>query len=115
MELRDFLPETGCLLLFLLLVPALNLLGVTRSSVLKRRAEMGVRKAFGATRGTLMTQILSENLVLTLIGSLVGLLLSLLFLYIGKSFMLSDPDAALSGEMLFQPMVFLAAFFVAFC
>ncbi len=110
-ELRDFLPETGCLLLFLLLVPALNLLGVTRSSVLKRRAEMGVRKAFGATRGTLMTQILSENLVLTLIGSLVGLLLSFLFLYIGKSFMLSDPDAALSGEMLFQPMVFLAAFF----
>lgn len=110
-ELRDFLPETGCLLLFLLLMPALNLLGVTRSSVLKRRAEMGVRKAFGATRGTLVTQILSENLVLTFIGSLAGLFLSLLFLYIGKSFMLSTPDAALSGEMLFQPMVFLAAFF----
>lgn len=110
-ELRDFLPETGCLLLFLLLVPALNLLGVTRSSVLKRRAEMGVRKAFGATRGTLVTQILSENLVLTFIGSIVGLFLSLLFLYIGKSFMLSYPDAVLSGEMLFQPMVFLAAFF----
>ena len=108
-ELRDFLPETGGLLLFLLLVPALNLLGVTRSSVLKRRAEMGVRKAFGATRGALVTQILSENLVLTFIGSLVGLFLSLLFLYIGKSFMLR-PDAVLSGEMLFQPQVFLAAF-----
>jgi len=45
--------------------------------------------------------------VLTLIGSLAGLFLSLLFLYIGKSFMLSDPDAVLSGEMLFQADGFL--------
>ncbi len=107
---RDFLPKMGGLLLFLLLVPALNLLGVTRSSVQNRRAEIGVRKAFGATKGTLVTQILSENLVLTLIGSVIGFFLSFLFLYIGKSFMLSDAGSALSGEMLFQPFSFGVAF-----
>ena len=47
-SLKDYLLETGSLLLFLLLVPALNLLGVTQSAVQKRRVEMGVRKAFGA-------------------------------------------------------------------
>ena len=45
--LKDYLLETGLLLLFLLLVPALNLLGVIQSAVQKRRAEMGVRKRSG--------------------------------------------------------------------
>ena len=56
-DVKDYLLETGSLLLFLLLVPALNLLGVTQSAVQKRRAEMGVRKAFGATYGVLVRQI----------------------------------------------------------
>ena len=72
-DVKDYLLETGSLLLFLLLVPALNLLGVTQSAVQKRRAEMGVRKAFGATYGVLVRQILYENSVITLIGGLVGL------------------------------------------
>ena len=40
-DVKDYLLETGSLLLFLLLVPALNLLGVTQSAVQKRRAESG--------------------------------------------------------------------------
>ena len=103
--------ETGSLLLFLLLVPALNLLGVTQSAVQKRRAEMGVRKAFGATYGVLVRQILYENSVITLIGGLVGLLLSLLLLPVCKDFLLQSRDTALSGDMIFQPAVFLLALF----
>ncbi len=49
--LKDYLLETGGLLLLLLLVPALNLTGVTQSAVQKRRSEMGLRKVFGATPG----------------------------------------------------------------
>ena len=44
----------------------------------QRISELGVRKAFGATRGVLIRQILNENLVLTLIGGVVGLVFSYL-------------------------------------
>lgn len=108
-SLKDYLLETGGLLLFLLLVPAFNLLGVTQSSVQKRCAEMGVRKAFGATGGLLIRQILFENGVTTLIGGALGLVLSLLLLPACKDFLLKNSDTALSGDMLFQPLTFGAA------
>ena len=111
--LKDYLLETGLLLLFLLLVPALNLLGVIQSAVQKRWAEMGVRKAFGATTGTLLCQVLYENGLTTLIGGVVGFGLSLLFFSLGKGFLLESADTSLSGEMLFQPMAFGAA--LLFC
>ena len=63
---KEYLTETAPLLLFLLLVPTLNLTGVVQSSVQKRRSEMGLRKAFGATKGRLLTQVLCENLIVTL-------------------------------------------------
>ena len=108
-ELKDYLMETGGLLLFLLLVPALNLLGVTQSSVQKRRSEMGVRKAFGATFGVLVRQVLYENCVITLLGGVLGLALSLSFLPLCKAFLLKDSGTSLSGDMIFQPAVFLLA------
>ena len=108
-ELKDYLMETGGLLLFLLLVPALNLLGVTQSSVQKRRSEMGVRKAFGATFGVLVRQVLYENCVITLLGGVLGLALSLSFLPLCKDFLLKDSGTSLSGDMIFQPAVFLLA------
>lgn len=108
-ELKDFLAETGGLLLFLLLVPALNLLGVTYSAVQKRRAEMGVRKAFGATFGVLIRQVLYENCLITLLGGVIGLILSFIMLFLCKEFLLKDSDTMLNGDMLFQPLVFLAA------
>lgn len=108
-DLKDYLAETGGLLLFLLLVPALNLMGVTQSAVQKRRSEMGVRKAFGATYGVLIRQILYENSLITLLGGLVGLLLSFLILPICKDFLLDKTDTLLNGDMLFQPGIFILA------
>jgi putative ABC transport system permease protein len=65
-------------LLFLLMVlflslPALNLVNLNLSRILDRAAEIGVRKAFGASRAALVGQLLVENVVLTLAGGLVGL------------------------------------------
>lgn len=111
--IKDYLLETGGLLLFLLLVPALNLIGVTQSSVQKRRAEMGLRKAFGATRGTLIRQLLCENFLVTLLGGAIGLILSLLLLPACKNFLLQKTDTALNSDMLFQPGIFLSA--LLFC
>ncbi|WP_080903476.1 ABC transporter permease [Parabacteroides sp. Marseille-P3160] len=107
-SVKSYLISTGSLLLFLLLLPALNLTGVVQSSVQKRREEIGTRKAFGANQGQLVRQILYENLILTLIGALFGLLLSFAFLFIFKSFLLNK-ETSLTWDMLFKPELFATA------
>jgi len=66
-------------LLFMLL-PAVNLINLNVSRIMERAPEIGVRKAFGASSRTLIGQFVVENLVLTLIGALIGLVLSALVL-----------------------------------
>jgi putative ABC transport system permease protein len=105
----DYFLRTGFVLLFLLLVPALNLTGAIQSSVQKRRGEIGIRKAFGATRAALVRQIVCENLLVTLIGGLAGLVLSFALLPACRSCMLYDDTMMLTPEMLFKPAVFVAA------
>ena len=110
----------GLLLLVLLLVPALNLSGMIASRMESRLAEMGVRKSFGAGRNRLLSQVMWENLVLTLAGGVLGLVVAWLVLYVGREwiFLLMDDygvvpsgaNAYVSGEMLFAPLVFLCAF-----
>lgn len=62
----------GLCFLFMLL-PALNLVNLNVSRMLERSSEIGVRKAFGATNGTLVGQFLVENVFLTLLGGGLGL------------------------------------------
>ena len=59
-------------LLFMLL-PALNLVNLNVTRILERSGEIGVRKAFGAAGRDLVGQFLVENLVLALVGGLLGL------------------------------------------
>lgn len=71
-----FGPETyivlGMALLLFLLVPALNLSGMNASRIQERVGELGIRKAFGATKATLMGQVFVENMVLMLPGAWRG-------------------------------------------
>lgn len=62
----------GLMLLFMLL-PALNLVNLSMGRIMERSTEIGVRKAFGATRRQLVTQLLLENLLLCLAGGVLGL------------------------------------------
>ena len=66
-------------MLIFLLLPALNLSGLISNRMEARRAEMGIRKAFGAKRRWLLREVIGENLVLTCCGGLVGWVLSWLF------------------------------------
>ena len=101
----------------LLLVPALNLSGLVAARMKRRMPEMGVRKAFGAKRRELMHQVITENLVLTLCGGLVGLVITWLLLYMFRSWAffalghvpLLTPEPLVQGEMLFSPFIFLIA------
>lgn len=61
----------GLMLLFMLL-PTLNLVNINLSRIMERASEIGLRKAFGASSITLVFQFVVENLLLTLIGGLIG-------------------------------------------
>lgn len=63
----------GLMLLFMLL-PALNLVNLNMGRILERSAEIGVRKAFGATSLQLVGQLVLENVLLCLAGGVLGLL-----------------------------------------
>jgi putative ABC transport system permease protein len=65
----------GFAVLFMLL-PSVNLVNINLSRILDRASEIGVRKAFGASSRTLVTQFVVENVVLTLLGSAIGLVLA---------------------------------------
>lgn len=65
----------GLAVLFMLL-PSINLVNINLSRILDRASEIGVRKAFGASSRTLVGQFVVENVVLTLLGSAIGLVLA---------------------------------------
>ena len=113
-ELRGYL----YMLLALLFIPAMNLSGMMSSRMDERLSELGVRKTYGATNGSLIGQVLWENLLLTCIGGLLGLLISYLIVLTASDWILTLFDSYtdvektpfLSFEMLFNPMVFCTAF-----
>lgn len=69
------------LLGFFILIPTLNLINLNLSRMMERAAEIGVRKAFGASSRHILLQFLFENIVVTFVGGLIGLLLALLVIY----------------------------------
>ncbi|NDV59502.1 ABC transporter permease [Bacteroides sp. 519] len=104
-------------ILVLLLVPAVNLSGLTLSRMRRRLSEIGLRKAFGATRNELVVQILSENLLYSLLGGIVGLGLSYIAALLMSDMLFSNYFSAFqSGEntvsatFLLSPSVFALAF-----
>ena len=108
--------------LILLIIPAVNLSGMTDSRMERRLAELGVRRSFGASKSSLVKQIIVENLLFTLLGGIFGLLISylLLFRIDGLLFSLLDSDIAAGGDillnsdMLFNPWVFIIVLAVCF-
>ena len=67
--------------LFVMLLPTLNLINVNITRIMERSSEIGVRKAFGASSKTLVYQFLVENLILTFLGGLIGVVLSVAVMY----------------------------------
>ena len=106
--------------LILLLVPAINISSMTQSRLHQRVSEIGVRRAFGSTRSELMMQIVAENFVITLMAGVLGLLLSVVFAYVGNSFLFTQPFSPtlnppeVDASILLQLDTFLWALFFCF-
>lgn len=107
------------ILLAMLFIPAMNLSGMITSRMGQRFCELGVRKVYGATNSMLLKQVLWENLLLTCIGGLLGLLISYLIVITANDWILTIFDNGggnsarvpfLTMEMLFNPLVFCSVF-----
>lgn len=108
----------------LLLLPAINLSSMTRSRLRHRIAEIGVRRAFGAKKRSVISQIFTENLLLTIFGGVLGLVLSILFILFISHLFVSYGDYFFSSlevknadptfEMLFRWDTFLYALLFCF-
>jgi len=95
----------------LLLVPAINLSGFSLSRVKKRTEEIGIRKAFGAKKSTILIQILYENMVTSLIGGIIGLVLSYFTVSWLKEWLLGvEADSTIPLSTVISVPVFLYTF-----
>lgn len=108
------------MLLALLFIPAMNLCGMISSRMDERLSEIGLRKAYGATNRSLIGQILTENLLLTIIGGLLGLALAYIITIAGGETILNLMDenvtlfktisTKINLEMLINLPLFLTVF-----
>ena len=91
----------GILLALFIILPLINLINLSVSRISERAGEIAVRKAFGADSGNILVQFLLENLILTFIGGVIGLVLAYLTIrYV-------NAEQLLGGTRLsFSPAVF---------
>lgn len=68
---------TFAIVLITLIGAAIGLMNIMLVSVTERTAEIGLRKAIGATSSNVLTQFLMEAVVITLIGGVVGVILGM--------------------------------------
>ena len=119
-DMAAYFRQQVIIFLILLLVPAINLSSMTHSRLRQRVAEIGVRRSFGATRGGVMGQIVAENLVLTLMAGVVGLLFCLIISYCWGGTLFADSRLmylntapVIEWKMLFKFSTFIYA--LLFC
>ncbi|MNR04933.1 Macrolide export ATP-binding/permease protein MacB [compost metagenome] len=92
-------------LLFLLL-PTINLVNINVTRIMERSSEIGVRKAFGASSKTLVYQFIVENMILTFLGGLIGIVLSLLAIYlINGANIISNMRLSMNFTVLFYSFI----------
>ena len=103
------------ILLAFLFIPALNLSGMISSRMDSRLDEIGIRKAYGATNGEIITQVLWENLMLTIAGTILGVALCYIVVITGSSWITAFFDTRvndlspreINADMLLNPTVII--------
>lgn len=74
--LQTFYLILATVALSFMLLPAVNLVNLNISRMMERASEIGIRKAFGASSGTLVWQFVTENVILTILGGILAILVS---------------------------------------
>ena len=86
----------------LMILPTLNLVNINITRIMERSSEIGVRKAFGASSSTLVYQFIVENIILTLLGGVIGVILSFIVLQvINSAHLIANLELSINFMVLF--------------
>lgn len=106
-----FIAAATVIVLCFMLLPSINLINLNISRIMERASEIGVRKAFGASSGQLVLQFIIENILITVVGALVGLLMSFVIIWQLESLSLfSSMQLSFSIRTFIYGVVFILMF-----
>lgn len=97
-----------------LLVGGIGIMNIMLVSVTERTKEIGIRKAIGAGRGNIMLQFLIEALVVSLMGCIVGILLSWIIILIATAVAGDTMTFHMSSGVVLVAVIFSVAIGVIF-
>ena len=86
---------------FLLLLGCINFINLTTAQASQRAKEIGIRKTIGSSRAQLITQLMSETFIITVIAVLISLALTPLILKFFADFI----SAGIKLNILHQPEI----------
>jgi putative ABC transport system permease protein len=109
---RIFNVVTGAVAAIGLLVGGIGIMNIMLASVAERTAEIGVRRALGASRRDIAAQFLVESSLLTAVGGVVGVLLGIVSAGLIQHF--AEWRTALSPPMLLLALLMAGAVGVGF-
>jgi putative ABC transport system permease protein len=90
-----------------LLVGGIGIMNIMLVSVTERTREIGIRLSIGATEGDILSQFLTESVLLSSIGGVIGMLLSIIITIVIDSF--TSLNAEISSSMMIIAFTFAAA------
>jgi putative ABC transport system permease protein len=83
---RIFSIVLGSIAAISLLVGGIGIMNIMLATVSERTREIGIRRALGARKRDIIVQFLSETLILTLAGGLLGIVLGLFIPFLVTQF-----------------------------